>query len=87
MSSEETVVASEGTVKWYNQEKGYGFIQLPDGGKDVFIHVKELQKAGIVALHDGAALVFTTNEGPKGLYATDIRVTQNAGLESKAKIA
>ncbi len=63
-----------GILKWYDPQKGYGFIELPDGKGDVFLHVKELRKSGIVALNDGAVVNFTTNKGPKGLFATEIKV-------------
>jgi CspA family cold shock protein len=65
---------SNGRVKWFNADKGYGFIEHPDSASDVFMHVKELRKSGIVALNDGTAVSFTAVKGPKGLYATDIKV-------------
>jgi cold shock protein len=70
---------SQGSIKWFNADKGYGFIEYPDGASDIFVHVKELRKSGIVALNDGTAVSFTAVKGPKGLYATDIKV-----LPSKA---
>lgn len=42
-----------GTVKWFNTDKGYGFIQPDEGGKDVFVHISAVQRAGIEALQDG----------------------------------
>jgi CspA family cold shock protein len=66
--------ASSGSVKWFNAEKGYGFIEVPDSKNDIFLHVKELRKSGIIALNDGAPVSFTAVKGPKGLYATDIKV-------------
>jgi cold shock protein len=70
---------SQGTLKWFNADKGYGFIEYPDGKSDIFVHVKELRKSGIVALNDGTPVSFTAVAGKKGLYATDIKV-----LPSKA---
>jgi len=65
-----------GSVKWFNSEKGYGFIEVPDTSGDIFLHVKELRKSSIIALNDGASVSFTAVKGPKGLYATDIKVLQ-----------
>jgi cold shock protein len=47
-----------GTVKWYNDQKGYGFIQPDDGGKDVFVHVSALEKAGMRGLQEGQKVSF-----------------------------
>jgi len=44
---------SQGTVKWFNQQKGFGFIQPNDGGKDAFVHISALERAGISTLRDG----------------------------------
>lgn len=49
---------STGTVKWYNAQKGYGFIEPQDGGKDVFVHVSALERAGIPNLAEGQKLSF-----------------------------
>ncbi len=47
-----------GTVKWFNSEKGYGFIQPDDGGKDVFVHVSAVEQAGLRGLNDGQKVEF-----------------------------
>jgi len=47
-----------GTVKWFNSQKGFGFIQPSDGGKDVFVHVSALERAGISALNEGQKVRF-----------------------------
>ncbi|MGJ4859590.1 cold-shock protein [Labrys sp. La1] len=47
-----------GTVKWFNAQKGYGFIQPDDGGGDVFLHVSEIEKAGIHGLHEGQKVAY-----------------------------
>ena len=47
-----------GTVKWFNPEKGFGFIQPQDGGKDVFVHITALQAAGINSLNDGQKVTY-----------------------------
>jgi CspA family cold shock protein len=44
---------SQGTVKWFNAEKGYGFIQPDDGGKDVFVHIRAVERAGMHTLNEG----------------------------------
>lgn len=67
------VPTSHGTIKWYNAEKGYGFIEI-SGEPDIFIHVKELRKCGILALVDGSPVSFKAELGKKGLFATEIKV-------------
>lgn len=47
-----------GTVKWFNTEKGYGFIQPSDGGKDVFVHITAVKEAGLATLTEGQAISF-----------------------------
>jgi cold shock protein len=47
-----------GTVKWFNSQKGFGFIQPNDGGKDVFVHVSALERAGLAALNEGQKVRF-----------------------------
>ena len=47
-----------GTVKWFNTQKGYGFIQPDDGGKDVFVHISAVERAGLKGLKDGQKLTF-----------------------------
>ena len=51
-----------GTVKWYNDQKGYGFIQPDNGGKDVFVHATALERAGIRGLREGQKVSFDTAE-------------------------
>ena len=63
----------EGTVKWFNGEKGFGFIQVAGMQKDVFLHVKNLRASGINNnLMDGEHVKFVCNDGPKGPFATNI---------------
>jgi cold shock protein len=54
-----------GTVKFYNGQKGYGFIQPDDGGKDVFVHASALERAGIRDLHEGQKVSFETQTDPR----------------------
>jgi CspA family cold shock protein len=51
---------TKGTVKWYNDQKGFGFIQPDEGGKDVFVHVSALERSGIRGLVDGQKVTFDT---------------------------
>ena len=57
---------ASGTVKWFNAEKGYGFISQPDGGADVFVHHTAIQMNGYRSLEEGQAVEFELKEGPKG---------------------
>lgn len=56
----------KGTVKWFNTAKGYGFIAPDDGGKDVFVHVSMVEKAGLTGLADDQAVEFEMIDGPDG---------------------
>ncbi|HET6795344.1 MAG TPA: cold-shock protein [Acidimicrobiales bacterium] len=62
-----------GTVKWFNAEKGYGFISQPDGGADVFVHFSAIQMNGYKILEEGQQVEFDVQEGPKGLQASAVR--------------
>jgi cold shock protein len=66
-----------GTVKWFNAEKGYGFIR-PESGEDVFVHFSAIQAAGYRSLDEGQAVEFDITQGPKGAQAENVRpvVTQ-----------
>ena len=61
----------QGVVKWFNNEKGYGFIQS-NSGSDVFVHHSAIQEEGYKSLNEGQAVEFTVSKGPKGLQATDV---------------
>lgn len=62
----------EGTVKWFNASKGFGFI-AQDGGKDVFVHYSAIQSDGYKSLDEGARVSFEVVEGPKGPAAANVR--------------
>jgi len=65
---------SEGTVKWYNAQKGYGFIQPTDGSKDVFVHVSAVERAGLGGLREGQKVSFDIERGQQGkISATNLR--------------
>jgi cold shock protein len=57
---------SNGTVKWFNSQKGYGFIQPDDGQKDVFVHISALERAGISTLQEGQKLSYDLERGQQG---------------------
>ncbi len=57
---------ANGTVKWFNQTKGFGFIAPETGGKDVFVHISALERAGIQSLDDGQAVTYDLESGRDG---------------------
>ena len=61
-----------GTVKWFNESKGFGFITPSDGGKDVFVHFSEIQADGFKVLTEGQSVTFNVENGPKGPQATRV---------------
>lgn len=64
----------QGTVKWFNDAKGFGFIQPDGGGPDAFAHFSAIQGQGFKSLKEGARVSFVMTEGAKGLMAADIQV-------------
>jgi CspA family cold shock protein len=64
---------ASGTVKWFSDQKGYGFITPDDGGKDVFVHQTGLAGDGYGSLADGARVSFDEEAGPKGLKAVNVQ--------------
>jgi CspA family cold shock protein len=62
-----------GTVKWFNDAKGFGFITPSNGGEDLFAHFKEIQGTGFRTLKEGQKVEFLVKRGPKGLQASQIR--------------
>jgi len=63
----------QGTVKWFNAEKGYGFITRDDGQADVFVHYSEIVGRGFRSLEENQRVEFDVTQGPKGLQATGVR--------------
>jgi len=63
-----------GTVKWFSNEKGYGFIAPDDGSDDVFVHFSKIEGEGFKTLAEGAKVQFESEPGQKGLQATGVRV-------------
>ncbi|MEM7530353.1 MAG: cold-shock protein [Pseudomonadota bacterium] len=62
---------ANGTVKWFNSTKGFGFIQPEDGGKDIFVHVSALERAGIQSLDDGQKVSYDLESGRDGRMAAE----------------
>jgi cold shock protein len=62
---------AEGTVKWFNEAKGYGFIEQ-EGGKDIFVHYTSIQAEGFRSLNEGERVIFDIAEGQKGQMATNV---------------
>lgn len=65
---------AQGTVKWFNATKGYGFIAPQDGGQDVFVHITAVQRAGINQLNDGDLVTYDLSEHRGKLSATELKL-------------
>ena len=64
---------AQGTVKWFNAEKGFGFIAQEDGGDDVFVHFSAIQMQGYKSLEENQRVEFEVTQGPKGPQAENVR--------------
>lgn len=64
-----------GTVKWFNETKGYGFISPQDGGEDVFVHYSVIKGTGFKVLKEGQVVKYESTRGPKGQQATVVEVS------------
>ncbi len=73
VGSQQGVHVAHGTVKWFNNEKGYGFIAV-DGGQDVFVHYSAIQSDGYRSLDEGQRVEFEVAQGPKGPQADAVHV-------------
>jgi CspA family cold shock protein len=65
-----------GTVKWFSDQKGYGFIKPDDSGKDLFVHQSAIQGGGFRSLAEGAKVSYDVEQGDKGPAAVNVRVIQ-----------
>ena len=76
-----------GTVKWFNDAKGFGFIEPEGGGADVFAHFSAVQMEGFRTLKQGGRVSYELVHGPKGDMAQDIRPTDEAGTRADPAVA
>jgi CspA family cold shock protein len=70
----DTAVEETGRVKWFNTEKGYGFITRDDGAEDVFVHISAVERSGLTGLIEGDRVIVDIAEGRKGLEAARVRL-------------
>lgn len=69
----EVIIMATGTVKWFNESKGFGFITPEDGSKDVFVHFSAIASEGFRTLAENQQVTFDVEEGSKGLQAQNVR--------------
>jgi len=72
LAGQRSTVVSTGTVKWFNEKKGFGFITPDSGSEDLFVHHSEVKTTGYASLAEGQKVEFTIGQGKKGPCATDV---------------
>lgn len=73
----------QSTVKWFDAKKGYGFINHPNGGEDVFVHYSQIDSDDdFKTLHTGQSVQFELNDGPKGVHAVSVQVDESENDEA-----
>lgn len=77
-AKESLVVMATGKVKWFNSEKGFGFIEQADGGDDIFVHFSAISGNGYRSLNENDEVEFETEKGRRGLQAVNVKVTNAA---------
>ncbi|MFT5134430.1 MAG: CspA family cold shock protein [Gammaproteobacteria bacterium] len=65
---------SSGTVKWFNNSKGFGFIEPEAGGDDIFVHYSSIKSEGFKTLNEGQIVTYEAEQGPKGFHATQVEL-------------
>jgi len=78
---------ANGTVKWFSNSKGYGFISPKDGGNDVFAHFSAIEMDGYKTLKQGQEVSFELKEGPKGPQAHNIQAATSAGAPAAGEVS
>ena len=76
MISPEEILMANGTVKWFNPVKGYGFIQPEDGSADVFVHISAVEKAGIAQLNEGQKLSYDLEDNRGKTSAAELKLLE-----------
>ncbi len=69
-------MSASGIVKWFNNTKGFGFIEPAEGGDDIFVHYSSIRGDGYKTLNEGQNVTYVAEEGPKGLHATEVVVVE-----------
>jgi len=67
-------MSSNGVVKWFNNAKGFGFIEPDGGGDDIFVHYSAIKSEGYRTLNEGQAVTFEAEQGPKGYHAIEVQI-------------
>jgi cold shock protein len=75
----------QGTVKWFSDEKGYGFISPDDGSEDLFVHYTGIEGSGFKTLEEGALVTFETSQGKKGLQAVNVTLVSMSASTSQSE--